>query len=86
MQHASLVRRIAGLALRRPGLWPAMLAAAWRFRARDWYRRPPFLPLPSAAYLEWRLHTAYGEGGEEPDAAALERYLRWTSDMRRTRE
>ena len=85
MQHASLVRRIVGLALRRPSLWPVLLAAAWRFRARDWYRRPPFLPLPAPSYLAWRLQTAYGDTGEVPDAAALVRYLRWTSGMGRTR-
>ena len=25
-----------------------------------WYRQPPFLPLPPAAYVRWRLRTAYG--------------------------
>ena len=41
---------------------------AWalaRFYARvipaDWYRHVPFLPLPPADYLRWRLHTAYGK-------------------------
>lgn len=86
MQHPTLVKRIVGRALRRPRLWPALLAAAWRFRARDWYRRPPFLPLPPASYLAWRMHTAYGENGAEPDIDALERYLRWTSGMGRMRE
>jgi hypothetical protein len=27
---------------------------------RDWYRRPPFLPLPPKDYVRWRWHTAYG--------------------------
>lgn len=82
MRYASLALRIAGLAVRRPSLWPALLAAAWRFRARDWYRRPPFLPLPDRDYLAWRLHTAYGKDGG-PDADALERYLEWVASMRR---
>lgn len=85
MPPASLVRRIAGIALRRPSLWPRLLVAAWRFRARDWYRRSPFLPVPPAEYLAWRLHTAYGEDGAEPDADAIDRYLRWTSAMNRMR-
>jgi hypothetical protein len=28
---------------------------------RDWYSRPPFLPLPPRDYLDWRLKTAYGK-------------------------
>src|SRR2546430_7431012 len=38
---------------------------AWSFRARDWYRRPPFLPLPPRDYLRWRMFTAYGDRSEE---------------------
>ncbi len=44
------------------------LATAWaliRYYVRvtpgDWYRRPPFLPIPPRDYLQWRLHTAYGK-------------------------
>jgi hypothetical protein len=80
---AKLALRFAGLALRRPSLLRAALGAAWHFRARDWYRRPPFLPLPPADYLDWRLHTAFGDAGERPDERLLARYLKWTSRMRR---
>ena len=73
---------MAGLALRRPRLIPYMLAAAWAFRARDWYRRPPFLPLPPESYLRWRLDTAYGDPEAEPPIDELERYLVWTARMR----
>lgn len=81
MHYSHLLRRLAGLALRDPRLVPLLIGAAWRFRARDWYRRAPFLPLPPADYIEWRLHTAYGDGGAAPEAADLARYLRWTADM-----
>ena len=44
------------------------LAIAWaliRFYFRvipgDWYRKPPFLPLPPRIYVHWRLRTAYGK-------------------------
>lgn len=60
-----------------------LLRAAWRFRARDWFRHPPFLPLPPAEYLEWRLHTAYGDAGAEPTAKELRSYLEWTAAMQR---
>ncbi len=74
---------LAKVAVRRPWLVPAMLAAAWAFRANRWYRRPPFLPIPSNAYVRWRMETAYGEGIVSLSAGDLERYLRWGSDMRR---
>lgn len=60
-----------------------MLRAAWRFRARGWYRRPPFLPVPPADYIAWRLHTAYGDEGALPPAADLGRYLEWSARFRR---
>jgi hypothetical protein len=76
------LRRLVSLAIARPGLWPTMLGAAWRFRRSGWYRRAPFLPLPPAEYLDWRMHTAYGESGE-PRREELERYLRWSAHMSR---
>ncbi|HEX6587615.1 MAG TPA: hypothetical protein VF039_01230 [Longimicrobiales bacterium] len=70
------------MALTRPRLWPSMLGAAWRFRRSGWYRKPPFVPLPPATYLAWRMHTAYGESGQ-PRAVEVERYLRWSARMSR---
>ena len=74
---------LAKVAVRRPWLIPAMLAAAWAFRANRWYRQPPFLPMPSRAYMRWRMETAYGDGHTVVPSVDLERYLRWGSDMRR---
>lgn len=71
------------LALRRPRLWPALLSAAWAFRSRDWYRKAPFLPLPSKAYMRWRLETAYGEPDAVPPADEIARFVTWSADMRR---
>jgi hypothetical protein len=69
-------------ALARPRLYLPMLRAAWRFRRRAWYRTWPFLPLPSADYLAWRLHTAYGDERAMPPLDQLERYLAWSERMR----
>jgi hypothetical protein len=62
-----------------------MLRAAWRFRARGWWRRPPFLPVPPPEYLAWRLHTAYGETGRLPTVDEVDRYVRWAGRMHGTR-
>jgi hypothetical protein len=82
LRYASLIRRFAGLAVRNPRLVPPLLAAAWRFRARGWYRRPPFLPVPPPDYVAWRLHTAYGSEDAVPPAGDLGRYLRWAARLR----
>ncbi|MGD8288951.1 MAG: hypothetical protein PVI31_10040 [Gemmatimonadota bacterium] len=71
------------LALRRPRVIPHLLGAAWAFRARDWYARPPFLPLPPRSYLRWRMETAYGSPDAMPSLSEMERYLVWTTRMRR---
>jgi len=78
----SLYLSTAGLALRRPRMIPHLLRAAWAFRARDWYRRPPFLPLPPASYMRWRLDTAYGDPDARPTDDELGRYLVWGTRMR----
>lgn len=42
---------------RHPGdAWP-LLRAGWRLRAEGWWRRVPFLPLPDAAYWNFRMVT-----------------------------
>ena len=76
------IRALTRQILTRPRLWPRLLGAAWRFRRRDWFRHAPFLPLPSRAYMEWRLHTAFGDEQATPTADQLESYLEWTARMR----
>jgi hypothetical protein len=81
MPNAKLLARAMALAARKPHLMPTMARAAWRFRRRGWWRRPPFLPLPSGAYVAWRAETAFGAEDAVPEARLLERYLRWTREM-----
>jgi hypothetical protein len=76
---------LLGQAVARPRLFGAMLRAAWRFRARGWWRRPPFLPVPPSEYLRWRLHTAYGDTGRGPTGEEMERYVRWANRLQRGR-
>lgn len=62
--------------MRRPGLWPTAVRLGARAVPAAWYRRPPFLPVPDAAYLRFRLETQYGTAGA-PTAADVVAYLEW---------
>lgn len=77
-----LYTRMLVLALTRPWLIPRLVATTWAFRARGWHRRPPFLPLPPASYLRWRMETAYGDPEASPPKQHVIRYLRWAAEMR----
>jgi hypothetical protein len=48
-----------------------------RLAPRQWWRRPPFLPLPDPNYLRFRLITAYGGEGADPQPGDLITYLHW---------
>lgn len=85
MAPTTTLLTLLGRAMARPRVLGSMLRAAWRFRARGWWRRAPFLPVPPRAYVEWRLHTAYGDGGRAPTVAELRRYLSWANRMYATR-
>ncbi len=79
MSWLGLSLRLTGRGIRHPGDAADMLRVAWRFRRRDWYRRFPFLPLPAADYVRWRMHTAYGNDDAVPPAEDLVRYARWAT-------
>ena len=66
----ALTVRLALRALVNPRLALDLVRLAWSYRARDWYRRAPFLPLPPREYVRWRMFTAYGdEDAVPPDEA-----------------
>jgi hypothetical protein len=83
LRYGKILLRFTALAIRHPALLPALVAAAWRFRAAGWWRRAPFLPVPPRRYLEWRLHTAFGSADAVPTSRQLAAYLRWTRDALR---
>lgn len=64
-------------ALVNPRLALDLLRLVWSFRARGWYRRPPFLPLPPADYIRWRMHTAYGDERALPSVEDVVRFATW---------
>lgn len=67
--------------IRHPRLAADLLGVAWRFRSRNWWRRPPFLPLPDSDYLRWRMHTAYGDDDAVPPAEDVARYAKWSREQ-----
>jgi hypothetical protein len=70
---------LAARGLTNPATGIALLKVAWRFRRRGWWRRPPFLPVPSVPYVQWRMHTAYGNHNAVPPVADVVRYARWAA-------
>jgi hypothetical protein len=77
MAWLKLTLAVAARAAVNPRLAADLLRVAWRFRARRWYLRFPFLPLPARDYVRWRMHTAYGDADAVPTAEELIRYARW---------
>ena len=60
----------------RPRLWLVAIRQAARIARPRWWTRPPFLPVPDAGYLRFRLETAYGDA-VAPRPADLVSYLEW---------
>lgn len=61
-----------------PELWSTALRQARVLTPRGWWKHPPFLPVPDATYLRFRMLTAYGgDGTATPDPDDLVVYLRW---------
>ncbi|MEX1008213.1 MAG: hypothetical protein WD271_10275 [Acidimicrobiia bacterium] len=71
----------------RPSLWPTAARQARRLARPQWWRRPPFLPLPDRDYLRFRFETQYGTGqsgtgqGSRADPRDLVTYLEWCREM-----
>jgi hypothetical protein len=77
-----LLLALVGRALLNPFVAIDLLRVAWRFRMIGWWRRPPFLPLPPIEYVQWRLHTAYGDEHPVPTAEDVITYARWAGRQR----
>src|SRR5687768_12076929 len=54
-----------------------LLSLVWAFRAREWFRHPPFLPIPPRDYMQWRMYTAYGDSATVPPVQDVLRFARW---------
>jgi hypothetical protein len=73
----ALIVRLVLRALVSPRLALDLTRLAWSARARAWYRRAPFLPLPPREYVRWRMFTAYGDESAVPPLDDVIRFARW---------
>jgi hypothetical protein len=64
-------------AVLQPRLAFDLLGLAWAFRAHDWYRQAPFLPVPPPEYIRWRMYTAYGDEAAVPPVEDVVRFAKW---------
>ncbi|MEN8112949.1 MAG: hypothetical protein ABFS21_01065 [Actinomycetota bacterium] len=62
---------------KRPRLWSTAVGAAFAFAPSDWWRRAPFLPIPDADLLRWRVTTAYGDDETTIAPSDVVAYLEW---------
>ena len=75
--------RVVGAIGRHPTLWPTALRQGRRMLPTAWWRRAPFLPVPSRAYLGFRLSTQYGDISHRLEPDDVLNYLRWCRDAQR---
>lgn len=67
----------------RPSLWPIAVVTAWRLAPDRWWSRFPFLPVPEAAFWQFRMETGYGPGTiGRPSTGDIVDYLRWCQRSR----
>jgi hypothetical protein len=62
---------------RRPDLWGAALRQVIRLAPSGWWKRAPFLPVPSGPYLVFRAVTQYGSEDQPPVPSDVVNYLSW---------
>lgn len=77
-----MIRVVAAVAAH-PSLWPTAVIQLRRLVPQRWWRRRPFLPLPSRSYLEFRLVTQYGDTSRRPEPEDVLNYLRWCRNWQR---
>ena len=76
--------RVVVAVVRRPSLWVTAARQARRTASPGWWRRPPFLPVPSGDYLRFRMLTQYGDTDRAPDQRDVVNYLVWCREWDRS--
>ena len=68
---------VAWAVIRRPRLWWVAVRQCVRCRPRHWWRRPPYLPVPTAEYLRFRHHVNHGTTDVPIQPHDVIAYLQW---------
>jgi hypothetical protein len=61
----------------RPWLWATAIGAVFALAPRRWWAHKPYLPIPDASVVRWRLATAYGSSSTEMTPEDVVSYLEW---------
>jgi len=96
MTQPLTVFKLARPLVKRPDLWVTALRSYRTLVPRSWWRHRPYLPLPNAEWLHFRLVTAYGGSGvinnpsnNKPAYARMSEdmilWLEWLRDWNRDR-
>lgn len=56
--------------------------AGWKLRSANWWRRAPFLPLPSRDYWDFRMTTVGGSASYRPTPEAMVEAAEWSLRQR----
>ncbi len=78
--------RIFLAVLGRPHLWPTALRQARRLAPSGWWRRAPFLPVPTTEYVAMRATIQYGDAKHSLKSQDLLKYLAWCKSESRKSE
>jgi len=71
------VVQVAVAVVGRPRLWGTALRQWRRTTPPGWWRRRPFLPVPSRDYLAFRMITQYGSADHRIEPGDVLNYLAW---------
>jgi len=61
----------------RPRLWPTATRQWRRTTPSGWWKRRPFLPVPSRDYFAFRMVTQYGSADHRIEPGDVLNYLAW---------
>lgn len=75
--------RVAAAVVARPRLWATAVRQCRRTAPAGWWRRAPFLPVPSGEYLRFRLVTQYGRDDAHIAVPDVIDYLAWCREQDR---
>ena len=59
-----------------------LFRAGWKLRSTGWWKRAPYLPLPSKKYWEFRMTTLGGSSHVRPTPSAMIDAAKWSVRQR----